>query len=114
LLRHEIEVRIMPSNPAPKPWTPPRQPASSQAAPLHPSHLYSGLYGHAALKQLASPGRLQKVLKVAAFREDIVDGLVYHIVGGCVDESGILIDLLGGELVQSNKSTDVAALVDFK
>ncbi len=40
--------------------------------------------------------RLQKVLKVAVFREDIVEGFVHDIVGGCVDESGVLIDLLGG------------------
>src|SRR5664279_1161219 len=44
--------------------------------------------------------RLQKVLKVAVLREDIVERLVHHIVGGCVDESGVLIDLLGGGLVQ--------------
>jgi hypothetical protein len=31
-----------------------------------------------------------------------------------VDESGILIDLFGGGLVQPNRSTDVAAEVDFK
>ena len=47
--------------------------------------------------------RLQKVLKVAVFREDIVERLVHHIVGGCVDESGVLIDLLGGGLVQPNQ-----------
>jgi hypothetical protein len=58
--------------------------------------------------------RLQKVLKVAVFREDIVESLVHHIVGGCVDKSGILIDLFGGRFVQSNGSTDVPALVDFK
>src|ERR1017187_9005331 len=58
--------------------------------------------------------RLQKVLKVAVLREDIVERLVHHIVGGCVDEGGVLIDLLGGGLVQPNRSTDVAAQVDFK
>src|SRR5271157_1814372 len=58
--------------------------------------------------------RLQKVLEVAVLREDIVERLVDHIVGGCVDESGVLIDLLGGGLVQPNRSTDVAAQVDFK
>jgi hypothetical protein len=31
-----------------------------------------------------------------------------------VDESGVLIDLLGGGLIQPNGSTDVAGLVDFK
>jgi hypothetical protein len=31
-----------------------------------------------------------------------------------VDESGVLIDLLGGGLIEPNRSTDVAGLVDFK
>jgi hypothetical protein len=31
-----------------------------------------------------------------------------------VDESGILIDLFGGGLVQPNRSTDVADLVDLQ
>jgi hypothetical protein len=31
-----------------------------------------------------------------------------------VDESGVLIDLRGGNLIQPNRSTDVAALVDLK
>ncbi len=52
--------------------------------------------------------RLQKVLKVAVLREDIVERLVHNIVCGCVDESGILIDLCGGGLVEPNRSTDVA------
>src|SRR5271157_5036096 len=58
--------------------------------------------------------RLQEVLEVAVFREDIVERLVHNIVGGCVDESGVLIDLLSGGFIQPNRSTDVAALVDFK
>src|SRR5208283_1131781 len=55
LLRHEIECRITPSLPAQTPWTPPRLRASSQAAPLHPSHPYLGLYGRAMWKQPAWP-----------------------------------------------------------
>jgi hypothetical protein len=31
-----------------------------------------------------------------------------------VDEGGILIDLRGGDLIESDRSTDVAALVDLK
>jgi hypothetical protein len=31
-----------------------------------------------------------------------------------VDEGGVLIDQLGGGLVQPDRSTDVTALVDFK
>src|SRR5208337_340449 len=58
--------------------------------------------------------RLQKVLEVAVLREDIVERFIHNVVGGCVDESGVLIDLLGGGLVQPNRSTDVAAQVDFK
>jgi hypothetical protein len=38
--------------------------------------------------------RLQKVLKVPVFREDIVQRLIHNIVGGCVDKCGILIDLI--------------------
>src|ERR1700726_1193922 len=37
--------------------------------------------------------RLQKVLKVAVLREDIVERFVHNIVCGCVDESGVLVDL---------------------
>jgi hypothetical protein len=44
-------------------------------------------------------------------RTEAVDS---NIVCGCVDESGILIDLFGGGLVQSNRSTDVATQVNFK
>jgi hypothetical protein len=51
---------------------------------------------------------------VAVLREDIVERLVHNIVCGCVDESGVLIDLLGGGLIQPNGSTDVAGVVDFK
>src|SRR5271169_3637369 len=55
LLRHEIECRITPSLPAPKPWTPPRLQASSQDAPPHPSHPYSGSYARATWKRPAWP-----------------------------------------------------------
>jgi hypothetical protein len=48
--------------------------------------------------------RLQKVLEVTVLREDIVERLVHNIVGGCVDESGVLIDLLGGGLIQPNEA----------
>src|ERR1700686_4230835 len=58
--------------------------------------------------------RLQKVLEVTVFREDIVERLVHNIVGGCVDEGGVLIDLRGGSFIQPNGSTDVAGLVDLK
>src|SRR5258708_17538757 len=58
---------------------------------------------------LLSLWRLQKVLEVAVLREDIVERLVHNIVCGCMDESGILINLFGGGLVQPNRSTDVAA-----
>ncbi len=57
--------------------------------------------------------RLQKVLKVAVLREHIVERFVHDIIGGCVDESGILIDLLSGRFVQANRSADIPAQVDF-
>src|SRR6267143_2584792 len=52
--------------------------------------------------------RLEEILEVTAFREDIVQRLVRNIVRGCVDESGVLIDLCSGGLIQPNGSTDVA------
>jgi hypothetical protein len=58
--------------------------------------------------------RLQEVLEVTVFGEDIIEGLIHNIVGGCVDEGGVLIDLRGCGLIQPNRSTDVAALVDLK
>src|ERR1700687_6449122 len=58
--------------------------------------------------------RLQEVLEVAVLREDIVERLVHNIIRGCVNESGVLIDLCCGDLIQPNRSTDVAALVDLK
>src|SRR5208282_4870033 len=58
--------------------------------------------------------RLEKVLEVTVFREDIIERLIDNIVGGCVDKGGILIDLRRGDLIESDRSTDVAALVDLK
>jgi predicted methyltransferase MtxX (methanogen marker protein 4) len=58
--------------------------------------------------------RLEKVLKVTVFREDIIERLIDNIVRGCVDEGGVLIDLRGGRLIKPNRSTDVTALVDLK
>src|SRR5208283_3386889 len=58
--------------------------------------------------------RLQEVLEVPVFGEDIVERLVHNIIRGCVDEGGILIDLRCGDLIESDRSTDVAALVDLK
>ena len=63
---------------------------------------------------LLSLWRLQEVLEVTVFREDIIERLIQNIVGGCVDEGGVLIDLRGGRLIQPNRSTDVTALVDLK
>ena len=57
--------------------------------------------------------RLQEVLEVTVFREDIIERLIHNIVGGCVDEGCVLIDLRGGRLIQSNRSADVTALVDL-
>jgi ATP-dependent exoDNAse (exonuclease V) alpha subunit len=43
--------------------------------------------------------RLQKLLKVTVFRENIVEGLVDDIVGGGVDEGCVLIDLTTKDLL---------------
>jgi hypothetical protein len=43
-----------------------------------------------------------------------LSGFIHNIVGGCVDESGILIDLFSGRFVQANRSADIPAQVDFK
>jgi hypothetical protein len=40
--------------------------------------------------------RLQEVLEVAILREDISKRLFHDIIGGCFDESGVLIDLRSG------------------
>ena len=42
--------------------------------------------------------RLQEVLEITVFRKDIIERLIHNIVGGCVDEGGVLIDLRGGPL----------------
>ncbi len=56
--------------------------------------------------------RLEEVLEVTVLRENIVERLINNIIGGCVHESGVLIDLRGGGLIEPNRSTDVAALVE--
>ena len=71
----------------------PRLQASSQAAPLL---LEPALCGCEASSDLLRLRRLQEVLKVAIFGEDIGERLLDDIVGGCVDEGGILIDLCSG------------------
>src|ERR1700674_5513113 len=58
--------------------------------------------------------RLQKILKVAVFREDIAERFVHYIAGGCVDESGVPIDRLGSRFIKPDRSTDVVDLVDLK
>jgi hypothetical protein len=40
--------------------------------------------------------------------------LIDNIVRGCADEGGVLIDLRGGDLIESDRSTDVATLIDLK
>src|SRR5262249_53686910 len=58
--------------------------------------------------------RLRSLQEITIFRKDIVQRLVHNIVGGCTDDSGVLIDLGGGPFITPNRSTDVADLVDFK
>jgi hypothetical protein len=75
-----------------------------QAAPPHARILTRAFTDTQCGSNLLGLWRLQKVLEVAVLREDIVERLVHNIVGGCVDESGVLIDLLGGGLIQPNKA----------
>jgi hypothetical protein len=42
--------------------------------------------------------RLQKVLEITVLRKGIVERFAHNVVCGGVDESGVLIDLLGGGL----------------
>src|ERR1700677_667833 len=56
----------------------------------------------------------RKSWKSRSLCEDIVERLVHDIGCGCVDESGVLIDPHGGGLIQPNRSTDVADLVNLK
>jgi hypothetical protein len=53
-------------------------------------------------RHLRSLRALQELLKVPIFREDIVERFVHHIICCSVNERGILIDLRGGALVQSD------------
>jgi hypothetical protein len=57
-------------------------------------------------RQPVRPVVLLKVLEITALQEDIVERLVQNIIRGCVDESGALIELPGGGLIQLNGSTD--------
>ena len=50
-------------------------------------------------------GALEVVLEVPVLREDVVEGLVHHIVGGGVNKGRILVDESGQALV-SSKRTD--------
>src|ERR1700739_252926 len=59
-------------------------------------------------------GRLQELLKVAVFREDIGERLLHHFIGGSVDEGGILIDLCSGRIGQPNRGAEVTGWDDFK
>jgi hypothetical protein len=62
-------------------------------------------------RDLFSLRRIEEVLEVAIFREDIVHRLVDDIVGGYMNESGVVIDLCCCDLIQPNRSTDAADLL---
>jgi hypothetical protein len=53
-------------------------------------------------------------LEVAVFGEDVGERLVYHIVSGDVEERGVLVDLLGGSLVEADRSGNLMGLNDLK
>lgn len=48
------------------------------------------------------------------FRENISERLLHNFIGGSMNECGILIDLSGGRIGQSNRSAEVTGLDDFK
>jgi hypothetical protein len=43
-------------------------------------------------------------LEITVLRKGIVERFVHNVVSGSVDESGVLIDLLGGGLIEPNRS----------
>jgi len=63
----------------------------------------------------ASGSRGPKVLlEVAVLGEDVGERLVYHIVSGDVEECGVLVDLLGGGLVEADRGGNLVSLNDLK
>src|ERR1700730_2362500 len=58
--------------------------------------------------------RLQEVLKVAIFGEDIGESLLDNIIGTSMDEGGILIDLSSGRVSEPDRSAYLSCLNHFK
>jgi hypothetical protein len=54
------------------------------------------------------------LLEVAVLGKDIGERLVYHIVSGDVEKRGVLVDLLGGSLVEADSSGNLMGLNDLK
>jgi hypothetical protein len=82
----------------------------------------SGLFEHFGIRGLPDtqsrrdqlrPRSLQRVLKVAILREDIAERFVHHIVGGDLNENGILIDL-DISFIKPDHDAALAVLRDFE
>jgi hypothetical protein len=59
-------------------------------------------------------GRLQELLKLAVFCEDVGEGLVHYVVRWCMEKGGVLIDLSCGGFIQADGGLDVSDLGYFK
>ena len=56
----------------------------------------------------------QEVLEVAVFGEDVSKRLVHNLVRRSVQESGVLVDLPGGRLVETDHGGYIVGLNDLK
>jgi hypothetical protein len=80
--------------------------------------LEARLTGHTpdteALRSL--PGSLtpQEVLKVAVLGENVGECLVHDLIGGGMEKGGVLVDLLGGVLVETDRGGYLVGLNNLK
>jgi hypothetical protein len=54
------------------------------------------------------------LLEVAVFGKDIGKSFVYHVIGGDMEKGCILVDLLGGVLVEADCGGNLVGLNDLK
>jgi hypothetical protein len=67
-----------------------------------------------ALWHLRGSLRPQKILEVAVFGENVSEGLVHDFICGGLEESCILVDLLGCGLVEADRSGYLVGLNNLK
>jgi len=62
------------------------------------------------------PGSLtpQEVLKVAVLGENVGECLVHDLIGGGMEKGGVLVDLLGGVLVETDRGGYLVGLNNLK